>query len=95
MFSEHFNSKYPEVTPDVPLASKLGTEPVDIPERAVKAPVLGDVLPIAPGVANLAVTPAPETAPVAESVVKAPVLAVVAPIVAALITPPAIVHEVA
>ena len=29
-FLEQFNFKYPEVTPDVPLASKLGTEPVDI-----------------------------------------------------------------
>lgn len=46
----------------------------------VKAPVLGVVLPIGPGVEKRAVIPAPLTVPVAESVLNEPAFGVVPPI---------------
>jgi len=58
--------------------------------KVVNAPVLATVLPIGPGEANRAVTPAPETVPDAASVVNDPVLGVAAPIVVPSIVPPLI-----
>ena len=43
-----------------------------VASREVNLPVLSAVLPIGPGVANLAVKPAPETNPEAERVVNTP-----------------------
>ena len=61
-----------------PTASPSVTLPVA--PRVVKLPVLADVLPIGPGVANRAVNPVPETVLDAASVVNAPVLGVALPI---------------
>ena len=62
------------------MAVRLAPDPLNVVAvQVVKAPVFGVVLPMGPGDANRAVTPAPETVPEAESVVNAPAFGVVEP----------------